>query len=103
MSEVIKVAFGLPLVTAAPHSDQPVVELHDWRLVKTEQGSTHIVGMEEAAGRVSTNVVEFDEVTKTAVTASGRQYVLLGETGSHPISNRVWSMFKAIHRLSELE
>lgn len=103
MSEVIKVAFGLPLVLAVPQSDQPVVELHDWRLVKTEQGSTHIVGMEEGAGRVSSNVIEYDSVTQTAVTASGRQYVLLGDCGSHPISDRVWAIFKSMHQLSEQE
>jgi hypothetical protein len=68
------------------------VHLESWSICRFEGGATHFVGhsRESFDGRVSTEIVEFDVESRTARTASGRRYVLLGPSGYDADAEYVW-------------
>lgn len=68
-----------------PVWQEPVTVMTRWRLVQVlwPQGlrSRHLVGWADDEGRVCSAIVKLDVVALTAVTQSGRQYVLEGPSG----------------------
>lgn len=69
------------------------VTLECWSIRKFEDGARHFVGYSRDSldGRVSTKIVELDVEGRTARTASGRRYVLVGPSGSNADAEYVWS------------
>jgi hypothetical protein len=57
--------------------------LERWSIRETDQHARHFVGfnMLRGNGRVSTPIAEFDPVTRTGKTRSGRRYRLVGRAG----------------------
>lgn len=68
---------------ARPVADAPVVALRAWRVMETDSGERHFVGVrpDRGTGRVSSAIVACDMPTRTGVTRSGRRYVLEGPPG----------------------
>ena len=60
------------------------VELRDWRVYQTQDGMTHLIGIQSDAKvvRVSTPVCACDQVYSHFRSESGRIYVLLGMPGT---------------------
>lgn len=69
------------------------VTLECWSIREFEDGARHFVGYSRDSldGRVSTKIVELDVEGRTARTASGRRYVLVGPSGSNADAEYVWS------------
>lgn len=66
-----------------PTTDEPSTELRDWRVVSvTSENETtiHFIGY-CYEGRVSSAIQTYDKKIHTGISASGRQYKLLGKTG----------------------
>lgn len=82
-----------------PRGEGPeTVHLRHWSIRRFEGGACHLVGRDRANldGRVSTEVLEFDADGRTARTASGRRYVLVGPSGWTSDGEYVW------HRVAEV-
>lgn len=73
--------------------ERPRVVLIRWRAMMTDSGEVHLVGyaLETARGRVSTPVQSLDPQARTAITASGRVYVLEGAPGGEPTAVQLWA------------
>jgi hypothetical protein len=69
------------------------VTLECWSIRQFEDGARHFVGYSRDSfdGRVSTQIVEFDIDGRTARTASGRRYVLMGPSGYNADAEYVWN------------
>lgn len=69
------------------------VTLECWSIRQFEDGARHFVGYsrESLDGRVSTQIVELDIDSRTARTASGRRYVLMGPGGYNVDAEYVWN------------
>lgn len=69
----------------APLRQQPHTPISRWQLfvvVGQNGGRTrHLVGCADGEGRVSSPIVAIDARTRTAKSASGRDYFLVGESG----------------------
>lgn len=78
----------MPIWNVATVSNQPSVSLRDWQVFETcdNHQTRHFVGYcnENHEGRVSTEIIKFDPVTKRGQTKSGRTYQLLGSPGFDP-------------------
>ena len=60
---------------ALPLDEQPLVALHLWRVFETVDGKRYILAiMPGGAQRLTSALVSFDPVTRTATTTSGRRY-----------------------------
>jgi hypothetical protein len=80
MSTIIASSTYIPIVV----EHEPVTRLTQWQVYEvTYSGATsvHLMGWAEYEGRVSSPVKEYTSKTKTAVTASGRLYKLVGSPG----------------------
>jgi hypothetical protein len=107
MSEVsASKIYGFFLATgihkATSIEDQPSVQLVNWTIKRTTNGSFFVGDAIGAAGRVSTDIVEFDETTKRGRTRSGRVYELVGNEGHSSNGEYVWSYYKQVNNLTEL-
>ena len=73
----------MPIYKTTPIDEVPTLSVRSWRLIQTELGEVHVVGynVTEREGRVSSPILEFDVVTRTAITRSRRRYILCGEPG----------------------
>ena len=73
--------------------------------IRTERGDVHLVGynITESEGRVSSPLVAFDGATRTAVTRSGRRYVLIGEPGTNADALYTFAMWRDISRVTHWE
>lgn len=73
----------MPTWRTTPVDAVPTLSVRSWRLIRTELGEVHVVGynLTEREGRVSSPILEFDVVTRTAITRSRRRYVLCGDPG----------------------
>lgn len=101
LKEFTRRALEYPNVwTAAPVSIVPEKWLNRWSIIKVlkvpayhEEFGFHFVGrnVEECNGAVSSKIEQFDPVTMTGVTRSGRLYRLLGLPGSDPDAEYVLS------------
>lgn len=77
----------MPFWETDPTDVQPTVTLVRWRILETtDRREWHCCGYcpENAEGRVSTAIQEFDRQARTAITRSGRLYRLEGPPGVDP-------------------
>ncbi|REG52094.1 hypothetical protein B0G80_8610 [Paraburkholderia sp. BL6669N2] len=75
-------------------SGAEMVLLERWSIRQSDKGERHFVGYDILAcdGRVSTPIRSFDPVTRTATTASGSKYQLVGRAGRDSDGEYVWSI-----------
>lgn len=77
---------------ALPVEDQPVVSLHVWRVVETADGERYILAiMPGGAQRLTSALVSFDPLTRTARTTSGRCYEFLQAPDNDPFVCEVFA------------
>ena len=83
----------MPIWKTLPVNQEPELSLIIWRIMQTEQGERHFVGIrdDDSTGRVSSAIVEFDAHTRRGVTRSGRVYQLCGKPGFSADAQYVWS------------
>lgn len=86
----------------SPIEEQPSVTLYDWSIKKTNKGEYFVGSEVGAAGRVSTQIKEFDPDKMVGRTASGRVYKLKGKEGYSSNGEYVWGTYKAVNGLVEL-
>jgi hypothetical protein len=62
---------------------EPELSLLSWRVIQTERGERHFVGIrpDTRRARVSSAIRELDTHSMTGVSASGRRYRLVGPPG----------------------
>jgi len=79
--------------------EEPEIEILRWRVFETETGERHFVGVHAAqgTGRVSSTIIEFDILSRTGVTASGRRYVLVGESATDDEADYVWGLWARLN------
>lgn len=86
-----------------PVADVPDVVLLHWRVMQTDTGELHLVGIrpERGTGRVSSVVVEFDVRARVGVTRSGRRYQLEGTPGPDESGDAdyVWAGWCQVNRV----
>lgn len=58
--------------------EEPEVTLTRWGIMMENHGGYRLVGLRNGIGRVTSPIVEFDEHSRMARTASGRRYHLSG-------------------------
>lgn len=87
------------LYRPASVAKQPEQEITDWvirEVTSPEPITRHVVGsIPSSDGRVSSAIQSYDKATRTAVTRSGRRYVLKGEPGYSPNGEYVWNAWAA--------
>lgn len=73
----------MPFWPPASVDIEPELSLLSWRVIQTERGERHLVGMRTDTGvaRVTSALREFDAFALIAVTSSGRRYRLLSAPG----------------------
>ncbi|SEB61022.1 hypothetical protein SAMN02787142_0028 [Burkholderia sp. WP9] len=81
-----------------PNEDDDVVRLESWSIREFDGGGRHFVGysLETHDGRVSTAITELDAEARTARTASGRRYELVGGSGYNSDAEYVFNRVKEI-------
>ncbi|KXU89815.1 hypothetical protein CI15_06405 [Paraburkholderia monticola] len=82
----------MPIWKPRPTSELPRIPLSRWRILETEDGSRHFVGVDmfDRSGRVSSPIVSFDPVAMEGTTETGRIYELIGGNGSSFDVDYVW-------------
>lgn len=72
-----------------------------WRVFLVD-GCWHVVGwcVEDQAGRVTSAIAGFDPVLHTAVTKSGRRYLLTGPPGDNGDADYTWHRWKHVHQVN---
>lgn len=87
-----------------PVDEVPEVTLANWRVMRTDAGELHLVGIrpDRATGRVSSVIVELDVHARVGITRSGRRYVLVGEPGpdENGDADYVWTGWCQVNRVS---
>jgi hypothetical protein len=88
---------------AAPVIEQPELTLAGWRVMQTEVGDCHLVGIrpETGTGRVSSPIVELDTKSLVGVTSTGRVYRLLWPTEWTSDARYVWERWCEMYQVSE--
>lgn len=73
-----------------------------WSLVLTDGAEVHVVGYNsaESEGRVSSALTAVDTVARTALTRSGKTYVLDGESGYNSDAHYVLNAWLAINKVA---
>ncbi|CAN7465664.1 hypothetical protein [Paraburkholderia hospita] len=84
---------------------QPLVFLTRWQVMEVDGQSRHFIGhnTEMNTGRASTRIVKFDPETRRGVTASGRIYELVGESGVDAQANLLWTVTCAVHEATSMD
>jgi len=85
----------------------PIVELSHWSVYEVPlhgpgaPWTKHFVGYSEEQGlaQVSPAILMFDPEHGVAASASRRVFQLVGESGRHPESERMWARWKALNAL----
>lgn len=86
----------------APTEEQPRLTLISWRVFETPEGDRHLCGycVENASGRVSSAIQDFDRKTTCAKTLSGRIYRLRGKPGDNLDALYTWSVWAAAYDIA---
>lgn len=89
LKEYIKEIYAASVWNVPSVNDEPETQLSRWSIVQTiDRGEKKIklVGnhMRLHEGRVSSTILSFDKKTMTAITRSGRRYILVGPPGHDP-------------------
>ena len=85
----------MPIWRTIPVTDQPELELVRWRIIELPDQSRHFSGYctQNAEGRMSSRILEFDPDSLKGVTQSGRIYQLVGDPGFDPDAQYVLSVW----------
>ncbi|OAJ55976.1 hypothetical protein A6V36_30450 [Paraburkholderia ginsengiterrae] len=86
----------MPIWMAASVSEQPVIELLQWRIFEiVPDGERHFVGRNAQSynGRVSSSIQLLDADRRQGITLSGRVYVLIGPPGFASVCQYVWDQW----------
>jgi hypothetical protein len=78
---------------AATVTAVPSIELACWQIAQLPNGDRHLVGCnltKGRKGRVNSRIVRFDAAAAVGVTAGGRVYKLIDQSGRHLDANYVW-------------
>jgi hypothetical protein len=89
---------------ARPLCDEPQIDLLEWRVMeKVPEGTVHFVGLNAATfvGGISTEIVEYDVVTREARSRSGRVYRLRGPAGFDGVSEYMWAAWCSHNHILE--
>ncbi|CAG9269534.1 conserved hypothetical protein [Paraburkholderia caribensis] len=92
----------MPIWKPLPASELPRIPLSRWRILETEDGSRHFVGVDmfDSSGRVSSPIVNFDPVTMQGTTQTGRIYELIGRRGSSLNVDYVWIRWCELYEIA---
>jgi hypothetical protein len=82
--------------------EQPTVRLYNWSIKETNDGNYFVGSEGYGGGRVSTKIVEFDQVKMIGRTISGRIYKLCGDSHYSSEGEYVWQHYKRINNLTEM-
>lgn len=89
---------------ARPVEEAPEIALVEWRVLETDAGERHFVGLRPTAGtgRVSSAIVEIDINARVGVTRSGRKYRLCGPPRQDELGDAdyVWSAWCQVNRVT---
>jgi hypothetical protein len=80
------------------HSVSNFVELYEWTvyLVGGSSDTIHFLGNTGVQGRVSSPIIEYDNITKIGKTYSGETFQLCGENGCDSEAIRIFSKWLGI-------
>jgi hypothetical protein len=92
---------AMPIWKPRPTSEMPRIPLSRWRILETEDGSRHFVGVDmfDRSGRVSSPIVDFDPVAMEGKTETGRIYELIGRNGSSLDVDYVWTRWCELYEV----
>lgn len=87
----------------APVNDEPELTLTSWRVMQTEVGDCHLVGIraDSLTGRVSSPILKLDMKSQVGVTSTGRVYRLLGPAQWTADARYVWDQWCEMYQVSE--
>lgn len=79
--------------------------LSRYRVFKLPEGTRHFCGYVAAdrEGRVSSQIMDWDPVTRVGTTRRGRRYRLDGEPGFDPDAEYVWARWKRINEVTDFK
>jgi hypothetical protein len=89
----------MPISVYGPDDGPDTVRLFAWSIRELPDGERRFCGNSGYEGRVSTPILEFDPVTRTGITTSGRHYVLVGRCGWDRDGDYVWGRAMAAWRI----
>jgi hypothetical protein len=101
---VLDITGGVHLTT--PVSDEPGIRLTQWSIKECGfpdgTRARHLVGFDivNHEGRVSSEIVEFDNVKMHVITSTGRVYALVGPAGRNKDADYVWDKWKQIYQVT---
>jgi len=80
----------------------PRLVLICWTLIQTERGEVHVVGynLDDAEGRVSSPLHQFNTRSRVGVTRSGRAYELHGPPGTNDDAAYVFGRWRTLNRVT---
>jgi len=83
---------------ARPAPNEPEIALVDWRILQSEHGKQHFVGIraETGKGYVSTAITNLDLNTMIGATSTGRKYRLVGLPARNDEWVRTWAEWCAL-------
>lgn len=102
LEDIYKLAVANSIWKVAPITAEPEIRLTDWAIKQTTDGNFFVGTRGDGTGRVSTDIVTFDEATKRGVTKSGRVYELVGPAGYSSNGEYVWNYYKDVNGLTEI-
>ena len=102
IQEIYKQAVASSIWRVAPVTQESQIRLTNWSIKQTNDGNYFVGTREDGTGRVSTQIVTFDESTKKGITKSGRVYELVGQEGYSSNGEYVWSYYKEANKLTEI-
>lgn len=84
-----------------PVAEQGTLTLVNWRILEVPSGGWHLVGYcwENYEGRVSSLVLNIEEISMRATTISGRVYLLMGAPAHNSDAMYVWSQWRVINSI----
>lgn len=82
--------------------EEPALTLAEWQAWRVTSGAIHLMGycVEHGEGRTTTALVAGNGNYRRCITASGRQYTLIGPSGRNPDAEWVWSRFMRVTGLT---
>jgi len=101
---VLDITGGVHLTT--PVSAEPGIRLVQWSIkdcgFPDGTRARHLVGFDSVnhEGRVSSEIVEFDNVKMHVITSTGRVYALVGASGQNGDADYVWNRWKQIYQVT---
>lgn len=97
-----KLGTAMPIWKPRSVTELPKIPLSRWRILETEDGSRHFVGVDmfDSSGRVSSPIATFDPATLLGTTQTGRIYELVGRKGSSLDVEYVWMRWCELYEVT---